>query len=82
MIRSTNPPTGAIPGVAYRYDIQATDPDGGILTYSLDPASQAKGITLDESGRLSWTPSNSQTGIHAITLTITDASRRQSYSKL
>ncbi|OPF18912.1 hypothetical protein B1L04_05655 [Microcystis aeruginosa KW] len=73
VIRSTNPPTGAIPGVAYRYDIQATDPDGGILTYSLDPASQAKGITLDESGRLSWTPSNSQTGIHAITLTITDA---------
>ncbi len=73
VIRSTNPPTGAIPGVAYRYDIQATDPDGGILTYSLDPASQAKGINLDERGRLSWTPSNSQTGIHAITLTITDA---------
>ncbi len=73
VIRSTNPPTGAIPGVAYRYDIQATDPDGGILNYSLDATSQAKGITLDESGRLSWTPSNSQTGIHAITLTITDA---------
>jgi RHS repeat-associated protein len=73
VIRSTTPPTGAVPGVPYRYDIQATDPDGGILTYSLDPASQAKGITLDESGRLSWTPSNSQTGIHAITLTITDA---------
>ena len=73
VIRSTNPPTGAIPGVAYRYDIQATDPDGGILNYSLDATSQAKGINLDESGRLSWTPSNSQTGIHAITLTITDA---------
>ncbi|NCR17826.1 MAG: hypothetical protein GPJ22_11125, partial [Microcystis aeruginosa LL13-03] len=73
VIRSTTPPTGAVPGVPYRYDIQATDRDGGILTYSLDPASQAKGITLDESGRLSWTPSNSQTGIHAITLTITDA---------
>nr|NCS29853.1 tandem-95 repeat protein [Microcystis aeruginosa F13-15] len=73
VIRSTTPPTGAIPGVAYRYDIQATDPDGGILTYSLDPASQAKGIILDESGRLSWTPSTPQTGIHAITLTITDA---------
>jgi RHS repeat-associated protein len=73
VIRSTTPPTGAVPGVPYRYDIQATDPDGGILTYSLEPASQAKGITLDESGRLSWTPSNSQTGIHAITLTITDA---------
>ncbi|MFM7439500.1 MAG: putative Ig domain-containing protein, partial [Snowella sp.] len=55
------------------YDIQATDPDGGILTYSLDTASQAKGIILDERGRLSWTPSTSQTGIHAITLTITDA---------
>ncbi|MCA2577755.1 MAG: tandem-95 repeat protein [Microcystis sp. M41BS1] len=73
VIRSTNPPTGAIPGVPYRYDIQATDPDGGILNYSLDAASQTKGITLDERGRLSWTPSTSQTGIHAITLTITDA---------
>ena len=73
VIRSTTPPSGAIPGVPYRYDIQASDPDGGALTYSLDADSQGKGITVDERGRLSWTPSVSQAGTHVITLSITDA---------
>jgi hypothetical protein len=77
VIRSTTPPTGAIPGVPYRYDIQAKDPDGGILTYSLDLTSQAKGITVDAQGRVTWTPTSAQTGNHAITLTITDAARGQ-----
>ncbi|WP_013334653.1 putative Ig domain-containing protein [Gloeothece verrucosa] len=77
VIRSTTPPVSATPGVPYRYDIQATDPDGGSLTYTLDAASVAKGITLDDRGRLSWTPSASQTGNQTITLTITDAAGGQ-----
>jgi hypothetical protein len=35
VISSTNPPTGAIPGVEYAYDAIARDPDGGKLTYAI-----------------------------------------------
>lgn len=66
VIRSTKPPTVATPGEVYRYDVIATDPDGGKLTYRLDQASLDKGITIDELGRLRWTPTNTQVGNHNI----------------
>jgi large repetitive protein len=72
VILSTTPPTDAVPGITYHYDIQATDPDGDSLTYSLDSASKAKGIKLDDRGRLTWTPTLSQLGTHSILLTVTD----------
>ncbi|MCA6555209.1 MAG: putative Ig domain-containing protein, partial [Pseudanabaena sp. M114S2SP2A07QC] len=71
-IASTNPPTGAIPGVQYVYDAIARDPDGGKLTYAIDVSSKAKGMTIDELGRLRWTPTNAQSGVNNVTITITD----------
>ena len=73
VISSTNPPTGAIPNVEYVYDAIARDPDGGKLTYAINPASISKGITIDENGRLRWTPTETQIGKTDVTLTITDA---------
>jgi YD repeat-containing protein len=67
------PSLSATPRQEYRYDLIARDPDGDRLSYSLDTASLAKGITLDTLGRLRWTPTASQLGSHSITLTVTDA---------
>jgi RHS repeat-associated protein len=72
VIRSTTPPATATPGAIYKYDLQASDPDGGPLTYAIDAASQSLGMTLDSLGRLRWTPTAAQVGAHPVTLTITD----------
>lgn len=72
VIRST-PETTAFVGGEYRYDVQAQDPEGGALTYELDANAQALGVSIDEYGRLSWTPTVDQVGVYPITLTVTDA---------
>ncbi|PSF35821.1 hypothetical protein C7H19_15470 [Aphanothece hegewaldii CCALA 016] len=70
----STPPLQAIVGRVYRYDLIASDPDGGQLTYRLDPSSINKGIVIDSLGRLSWTPTTSNLGTHNITITISDQS--------
>jgi RHS repeat-associated protein len=72
VIQST-PAITATPGVEYKYDLQAKDPEGEALTYTLDSASQALGMTLDSLGRLRWTPSATQLGTKSVTLTVTDS---------
>jgi len=43
------------------------------LSYSLDAASLAAGMTIDaNSGTFSWTPSEAQDGVHSVTVTVTD----------
>jgi RHS repeat-associated protein len=69
---STPPQTTATPGETYKYDIKAYDPNGESLTYTLDPTSINKGITIDEWGRLRWTPKPIDVGNHPITITIID----------
>jgi large repetitive protein len=71
-IQST-PAITATPGVEYQYDLQATDPEGDALTYALDPASAALGMTLDNLGRLRWTPTAAQLGTKSVTLTVKDS---------
>jgi choice-of-anchor C domain-containing protein len=71
-IQST-PSITATPGVQYKYDLQAKDPEGDTLTYTLDPSSQALGMTLDNLGRLRWTPTAAQLGTQSVTLTVTDS---------
>lgn len=70
-IRST-PTLTAVPGARYAYDVQASDPEGGVLGYALDAASLSKGIQIDARGRLSWTPTLAQVGTHSITVSVTD----------
>jgi Putative Ig domain len=67
------PSLSATPGVEYKYDLKATDPEGDRLTYNLDSASQALGMTLDNLGRLRWTPTAAQLGTQSVTLTVTDS---------
>ncbi|MGB7520092.1 MAG: putative Ig domain-containing protein, partial [Spirulinaceae cyanobacterium] len=56
----------------YSYDLKAFDPEGQPLTYSLDPTSVSLGMTIDEYGRLRWSPSNADIGNHNVTVTATD----------
>ncbi|MEC4896392.1 MAG: putative Ig domain-containing protein, partial [Oscillatoria sp. PMC 1051.18] len=70
------PPTTVNLGAVYRYDVSAFDPNGGNLTYSIDPASTQLGITIDEFGRLRWSPSPDNAGItQPVTITVTDESQ-------
>ncbi|WP_109830830.1 putative Ig domain-containing protein [Reichenbachiella versicolor] len=51
----------------------ASDIDGDALTYSLDDASKALGMTIEAStGKFSWTPSSSQVGEYNVTVTVSD----------
>jgi len=70
---SSLPGTEALAGQLYSYDVQAVDPNGDALTYMLDPDSEALGMTLDEAGRLRWTPTSEQLGNYPVTVTVTDA---------
>ena len=73
VINTSNPPNPtATPGEEYRYDVPAFDPNGDPLAYSLDPTSEEKGITIDELGRLRWTPEIEDAGNQSVTVTIID----------
>ncbi|MBD2365063.1 tandem-95 repeat protein [Anabaena minutissima FACHB-250] len=72
IITSTAPNT-AIAQTLYTYDVQVRDPDGDALTFTLDQTAQNLGITLDQRGRLRWTPTLEQIGSHTFTVTVTDA---------
>ena len=55
------------------FTVEATDPDGDALTYSLDATSMAKGMRLDEAtGEFLWTPSELQQGTHEVTVSVSD----------
>jgi RHS repeat-associated protein len=71
-IRST-PITTAAVDQAYRYDVEAADPDAGdTLTFSLVTA--PAGMTIDAAtGVVQWTPSDTQGGPHSVSLRVQDA---------
>ena len=72
---AANPPTTVFPGDLYSYDVVAFDPNGDRLTYTLDSASQDLGMTIDERGRLRWTPSQEVAGLnHTVRIEIADES--------
>jgi len=66
-VRANSPPTvspipsgSVILGLTYRYDVQASDPDGDPLTYAFtaSPNNPPTGMTIDPgTGRITWTPS-------------------------
>jgi hypothetical protein len=70
---SSTPSLEATPESEYQYDLQAKDPEGDKLTYTLDSASQALGMSLDNLGRLRWTPTVAQIGTQSVILTVTDS---------
>ena len=66
--------TNATQDLPYRYDVDATDPDGGPLTYALDTA--PAGMTIDAvSGLIQWTPDKGQVGDQGVTVRAEDPSQ-------
>ncbi|NER35197.1 MAG: DUF4114 domain-containing protein [Oscillatoria sp. SIO1A7] len=70
---SSTAPTAAVPNELFSYDVRAIDPNGGLLTYRLDDDSVARGMTIDELGRLRWTPTFSDVGSYQVTVEAVDA---------
>jgi len=69
----------ATAGEAYSYDVDATDPDGDILTYSLTTSPTGMSIS-SSTGAISWTPTSSQMGMHNITVQVSDGNLTDSQS--
>jgi hypothetical protein len=58
-------------GWTYRYDAQATDPDGDPLTYSLLSGPQF--MTVDPTtGQVNWLPAEADLGVHPVILHVHD----------
>jgi uncharacterized protein YjdB len=70
IIEST-PITTAKVGIAYTYNVNATDPDGDTLEYSL--LTYPEGMIINStSGIISWTPTEEQMGENEVTVKIKD----------
>ena len=65
---TSSPVTNATDGVAYSYQVQATDPEGGSLSYSLP--TKPSGMTISGSGLVQWNPSSA--GSEAVIVRVTD----------
>jgi len=71
-ILTSSPITTATVGVEYTYDVNATDPDGDTLTYSL---ATPGGMTINSAtGLIKWTPVTAQIGDNLVTVKVSDGS--------
>ena len=61
-------------GIELSFTVTADDDETSTsLSYSLDAASLAKGMSIDAlSGEFKWTPDNTQSGDHDVTITVSD----------
>lgn len=69
-----------MPGLIYRYDVNASDPDRNELSYSL--ISPPSGMAIDPLGRITWATSIADIGTRSVTVEVADpfgALARQSY---
>ena len=67
---TSTPITTATVDVLYTYDVDATDPDGDTLTYSLTTPT---GMTINSTtGVINWTPTSAQIGDNAVTVEVSD----------
>jgi fibro-slime domain-containing protein/RHS repeat-associated protein len=67
------PPQLAQSGLAYQYQVSATDPDGDTPQYSIGAAGQALGMSIGtQSGLLTWPASLVVPGTYPVTVIVTD----------
>ncbi|MBE9078257.1 cadherin domain-containing protein [Romeria aff. gracilis LEGE 07310] len=67
----TLPVREVLGGQPYLYDVNATDPNGDVLTYQLLSAPQ--GMAIDaQSGVISWDTATSDRGSHAVLIQVSD----------
>ncbi|MFL0799467.1 MAG: putative Ig domain-containing protein [Agarilytica sp.] len=71
-VTAQEPQLTANVGELYRYDPQASDSDGDLLTYSLATWPLNLGIQLSSSGVITWTPTIDHIGDNWISLKIND----------
>ena len=70
----SDPVTTAKEGVVYTYDVEATDPNGDTLTYSL--TTSPTGMTINSTtGVISWTPTAA--GSFDVTVEVSDGSKSE-----
>ena len=73
----SDPVTTAKEGAAYTYDVEATDPNGDTLTYSL--TTSPTGMTINSTtGVISWTPTAA--GSFDVTVEVSDSNRSATQS--
>ena len=78
VIEST-PITTAKEGVAYTYDVEATNPNGDTLTYSL--TTDLDGMTINSTtGVISWIPTEDQIGENEVVVEVSDGSKSDTQS--
>ncbi|GFO66084.1 putative Ig domain-containing protein [Geomonas paludis] len=65
---TSTPPILAAPGYTYTYTVQASEPGGGALTYSLPTAPE--GMTVSGSGVITWAPRQDQLGPTPVRLVV------------
>ncbi|PIW11448.1 MAG: hypothetical protein COW35_06880, partial [Candidatus Infernicultor aquiphilus] len=56
----------------YSYQIEASDPDGDNLNYSLIIKPEGMSINTEKNGLIIWMPTNNQVGIHQVMVEISD----------
>ena len=75
----SDPVTTAKEGVAYTYDVEATDPNGDTLEFSL--LVHPTGMTINSTtGVISWTPTEAQIGENDIEIEVSDQYRSTTQS--
>ena len=76
---TSTPITTATVDEPYTYDVDATDPDGDTLTYSL--TTNPTGMTIDSAtGLINWTPTSAQIGDHNVTVEVSDGKKSTTQS--
>jgi len=75
----SDPVTTAKEGAVYTYDVEATDPNGDTLTYSLTTGPD--GMTINSAtGVISWTPTEEQIGENEVEIEVSDLYRSTTQS--
>jgi len=76
---TSTPITSLLVDGLYTYDVEATDSDNDILTYSLK--TNPTGMTIDSvTGEISWAPISSQIGDNDVTVEVSDGEKSTSQS--
>jgi len=75
----SNAVTTATEGALYTYEVEATDPEGDTLTYSL--TTSPTGMTINSStGVINWTPTEEQIGENKVEIKVSDLYRSDTQS--
>lgn len=64
------PQTSGSEGNPYSYQVEAVDPDGDTLNFTLIQSSP--GMSIDATGNIDWTPTSSQVGLNPVTVEVDD----------